>query len=500
MSDNMEKPRPQDEVAGTGNGQDITRPYIAGLMLPHDRVLSGRGGGDLSIYEQLLSDPQVKTVCEQRRNAVTQATWQVDAASDSVIDEAAAEFIRRMLHKIGFDRLTDLMLYCVFYGFSVAEILYEVVGGKLEWKEFKVRNRRRFRFDAQGNLRLLTPGNMATGTPCPAPYFWHIATGADNSDEPYGIGLGHWLYWPVLFKRNGTKFWMIFLEKFGMPTATGQYESGATPEEKRALLNALRAIQSDSGVIYPKGMEINLLEAARSGSADYKVLHETMDEAIAKAALGQTMTSQDGSSQAQANVHMSVRQDIIKSDSDLVCESFNLGPVKWLVDFNFAGAGLPRVYRMLEAEEDLDKAAETDSKIIDMGFKPSLEYVREKYGEHWEEKVLAPIDAAVSPEIKPVPGNANFAELIDPFAALLQTNSDRQDVLVESAAVLASEWEKFVGPQFAELQTLLDETQDLDLFSERLIELADNKPNEAFVLALQKAGFGAQLLARVPKQ
>lgn len=380
----VDQPKASQEIATTGDGRDITRPFTQGLLIANDKILSGRGGSDLKIYEQVLSDPQVKAVCEQRRNAVIQAPWQVDAASDSPRDEQAAEYLREQLLKVGWDNVTDKMLFGVFYGFSAAELLWEVQGDKLGWKAIKVRNRRRFRFDQNSELRLITPGNPSPGEPAAPPYFWHFATGTDNDDEPYGVGLGHWLYWPVLFKRNGIKFWLIFLEKFGMPTAIGKYGTNASADEKKKLLQATQAIQIDSGVIIPDGMVLELLEAARSGSADYKVLHDTMDETIMKAALGQTMTSQDGSSQAQANVHMDVRQDIIKSDSDLVCESFNLGPVKWLIEYNFPGAGLPRVYRMLEQEEDLDKQADTDTKVSKLGFKPGLEYVKETYGEHWE--------------------------------------------------------------------------------------------------------------------
>ncbi|MCZ3099976.1 DUF935 domain-containing protein, partial [Acinetobacter baumannii] len=96
-----------------------------------------------------------------------------------------------------------------------------------------------------------------------------------------------------------------------------RFDPGATPEERQRLLAALRAIRTDAGVIIPKGMEIELLEAARSGTGDYKTLHDTMDETIAKAILGQTMTTDNGSSKSQAEVHMEVRQDIVKADADL---------------------------------------------------------------------------------------------------------------------------------------------------------------------------------------
>ncbi|WP_449423647.1 phage portal protein family protein, partial [Rhodanobacter lindaniclasticus] len=57
----------------------------------------------------------------------------------------------------------------------------------------------------------------------------------------------------MLFKRNGLKFWLIFLEKFGMPTGVGKYDATATDGEKAKLLQAVRAIQTDSGMIIPKG-------------------------------------------------------------------------------------------------------------------------------------------------------------------------------------------------------------------------------------------------------
>lgn len=499
-------PRPvvNREIASTGDGRDITRAFTGELLLPYDRILSGRGGNDLLIYELVRSDPQVHAMLEQRRNAVIQAPWQVEAASDSAIDKEAAAFLETQLKAIGWDRVTGLMLFGNFYGFSVGELLWDVQGNRLGWKGVKVRNRRRFRFGKDHDLRLITARNLYPGEEAGPPNFWHFATGADHDDEPYGLGLAHWLYWPVLFKRNGIKFWLTFLEKFAGPTGVGKYDANSTKEEREKLLAATRAMQVDSGIIIPKEMQIELLEAARSGTGDYKTLHDTMDETIAKVVLGQTMTSQDGSSEAQANVHMDVRQDLVKADSDLVCESFNLGPVRWLMQFNFPNAGLPRVYRMLEAEADLDEKADTDTKIQALGFKPSLAYVQETYGAHWE---LRPVTTAPTPSmagaiIEPdLTARVEFSDPGNMLDAARAENAANQQLLVDGAAALAEGWREFVGPRVAELTALLDETGDLKLFGERLVEMAaaDRAPNPAFVTALERAGFGAQLLGRVPK-
>lgn len=502
----MSSPTLGQEIATSGDGRDITRPFVGPLLVPADRVLKARGAGDLLIYEQVLSDPQVKACFEQRRSAVTSCEWQVEAASDRPIDKHAADFIEKQIRKIGFDNVTSMMLYSVFYGYAAAEIIYELDDGLIGWKAIRVRNRRRFRFKADGELRMLTVHNQLEGEPCPAPYFWHIATGADHDDEPYGIGLGHWCYWPALFKRNGIAFWLTFLEKFASPTALGKYPSAGTDATGVSkLLAALSAIRTDSAVAIPEGMTVELLEAARSGTADYKVLHDTMDETISKAILGQTMTTDNGSSKSQAEVHMDVRQDIVKADADLICESLNLGPIRWLTMFNFAGAEPPRVFRVVEEPEDAGKLAERDKKVMDMGYKPGLDYIRETYGDHWAEKVeVAGLDEGPNVAIgrarladgAVLPGDeAAFAAASD-IERQRADAQDRIDALVEQASKFGLEWRTFVAPRVEELQVLLDQADDLQAFRARVVELADAPPNTDLAEALARCNFAAQLLGR----
>jgi hypothetical protein len=152
----------------------------------------------------------------------------------------------------------------------------------------------------------------------------------------------------------------------------GQVRHRCNRWEKAKLLQATRAIQTDSGIIMPKGMELDLLEAGRSGTADYKALQDYMDATIQKVVLGQTASTQGtpgklGNDQLQREV----RRDIITSDADLVCESFNKGPARWLTEWNFPGAAIPRVYRVTEEPEDLDATASRDKKISTWATSPS---------------------------------------------------------------------------------------------------------------------------------
>lgn len=106
----MEKPALGREIATSGDGRDITRPFISGLQVPNDSILQRRGGNDLRVYEEILSDAQVKTVWGQRQLAVVSREWKVEAGGDRPIDQAAAEHLEQQLQRVGWDRVTSKML------------------------------------------------------------------------------------------------------------------------------------------------------------------------------------------------------------------------------------------------------------------------------------------------------------------------------------------------------------------------------------------------------
>lgn len=382
-------PKPEmREIATTVDGRDITRGYVDPMMLQPttDSVLKIRGAGNYDVYKQVLRDDQVKSCFGQRQLAVTGKEWAVDPGGSSRQDKKAADSLREKIEHIGFDKKTEMMLYGLFYGFAVAEAMWAHDGREVALDKIIVRDRQRFGYDGAGRLRMKTFSDP-DGELMPDRKFWAFACGGDHDDEPYGIGLAHWLYWPVFFKRNGLKYWLVFLEKFGQPTAKGQYPDSALPHEKSKLLEALGAINTDSGIIVPKGMEIELLEATRSGTADYTALYDRMDRAIAKVLLGQT-ASTEGTAGRLGNddLQSDVRDDIVKADADLVCESFNMTIARWLSEWNYPNAAPPRVYRKCEPEEDLNKTAERDQKVVDMGFRPTLRHIQDTYGGDWEQK------------------------------------------------------------------------------------------------------------------
>lgn len=471
------------ELAGTGEGNDITRPYLGPLALPDDSVLRKRGGGRLDIYKEVLNDDEVKSAFTQRQDAVISREWKVEPGGDKPIDIEAADAMSELLKSVGFDRVTKLMHYGVFYGYAVAELIYGIKDNLYWIDDIKVRDRRRFRFTPTGELRLLTPNNMYEGVACDAPYFWHYATGADHDDEPYGLGLAHWLYWPSFFKRNDIKFWLIFLEKFGMPTAVGKYGTGATTEQKRDLLALTRAIQTDSGIIIPETMNLDLLQIARSGAGDYKSFYDSMNEAIRRVTVGQ-ITSSGGASSSiggDESLQAAVLASIAKSDSDVMCESWNRGPGTWFTQMNFPGAAVPQVSRIFDEPEDLKSLSERDKNIIEStGYRPTLAVIQDKYGGEWEEKPQTQVAGTTKTE-----KNVEFAEQQqNNFAPVLQSNRLNTEI-----QAVTDKW-------INQIKELVDNVQSLEELRDRLFELIPDMQLDDYAEVMAQALTAANLAGR----
>lgn len=485
MSAKPSTPRPETgrEFASTGDGRDITRPWVGSLALSEDSVLQHRGAPDLKIYREVLSDDEVKSAFSQRQDALISREIKVEAGGERPVDIEAADAMRQQIDALGFDRITRLMHYGVFYGYAVSELIYGVRDNLLWIDEIKVRDRRRFRFSPKGELRLLTPQNIAAGEACESPYFWSFATGADHDDEPYGLGLAHWLYWPTYFKRNDIKFWLIFLDKFGMPTVAGKHPEGATPEQKRNLLALTRAISTDSGVIMPEGMTLEMLSAARSGAADYQAMYNAMNEAIRRVTVGQISSSGGASKGIGGNESLQdkVLDSIVKADADVICESWNRGPGKWFTEFNFPDAAVPVVSRVFDEAEDLRDRAERDKLISETtGYRPTLATVKETYGGEWELKP-EPVSGLPSAAIP-----ASFAE-----SAPAQT-----DTVTLMAGRLNTELGPVMDSWISQIKTLVDTVQTADELRDGLTALIPDMSLDDYARILGEAMSAAALAGR----
>ena len=381
------------ELSGILGGRDYTRGVIdaSHLLDPQDQVLLEEGHGDYAVYEDLARDDMVWSAMQQRRAATINLPFEVVAGGESARDKAAAEALDDTLRALtapaadagvrrvtGFDAACDQMLWCVLYGFSAAEMIWGRDGRHVTIDAIRVRNRKRFRFDGKYRLRLLTTQNTMPGEEMPDKKFWLMQNGADNADEPYGRGLGHQLYWLVLFKRHEMTHWLTASDKFGIPNLLLSHEDDLSPEDELKLEQKIRDWQAGTGILLPEKVKAELMAAGRGGTLDFAAFHAGLDRAIVRTVLSETMTTDDGSSRSQAEVHMEVRKEITAMDALLLAESF--APVSaWLTDWNYPGAATPTVRRVLDPPRDQKEQVLIDKELSGMGFRLSRDYVEARY-------------------------------------------------------------------------------------------------------------------------
>lgn len=516
---------PLGEIAPIDDGMSPLRldslkasdPFVA-LLEPTDSVLQSKGGiANLKVYTELLRDDQVASTWAQRRLALTSCETIVEPGADDALSKAAAKALQAELDSLNWDDITDKALYAAFFGWGVAEIMWRPAqpgdaSPSVCFDRIVVRDRARFRFDRERNLHLWTTGSG--WRQMPDRKFWSVVSGGDHHDQLYGLGIANALFWPVFFKRNDIKFWLIFLEKFGMPTAIGKMTEGQLndPEQRKKGLAMLRQIASDAGVLVPvndKGEAIvELLEAARSGAADYESLQRVMNEAISKVVVGQTMTSDKGAGgKAQGEVHERVAMRITRADSDLLCGGFNVGPARWWTEWNFPGATPPRVYRHTEPPEDLNARAERDGKIVALGYEPEESYIVETYGKGWKKKATPTIDPlqrmAGMFDAGQLPGEqaAQFAEGEAAALALLRS-ARRQDqrALYDAARAFADQYQTIVGQRVEHVLRAAEFSEDPETFRRNLDSILAEAPAEGAMDKLIRAFSSSRLLAALRGQ
>jgi phage gp29-like protein len=424
------------------DGFAVGEEWLRQLAVNPDSILQREGVQDLKLFDALLDDDVAKTAFGQRLLAVVEQPWIVEPGNpDDPRSVKAADDLRAMINMLGWDRITKLMLYAHWYGFAVAEGIFEMRehdGRTIVWlSDVVVPDRKWFAFTNEGELRMRTPVD-AEGVPVPVNKFWTYRTGGTHDFAHYGLGLAHWCYWPVWFKRNVMQFWTMYLEKYGQPTAIVPFMPGADDAAVSAALAIGTAIGQDSAVAYPASsnnpdgydMKPELLEATRSGGADsYDQFIEKMNDALRGAIIGQPGTSarmSTGLGSGQSDVQEGVKDTQAEADSDELHESFNSTFPRWLTLWNHGpDVAAPTVYRNFDDAEDLDTIAERDGKLDELGWRRKDDSFRETYGDGYERKPEPVTPPALAGQRGKILGAANDDNPADQRVAVFAAGDPR---------------------------------------------------------------------------
>ena len=388
-----------------------------------DEVLrfESRGKDPRTFYRQLTQDPRVFAVLQKRYTNVISGDLVVEPGrrkglSATRADKKAAEMVEYQIREMGKDTTMELeeraakahfasgftsfslgMMDAILMGYSVGEIIWGRDGTECVVEEIKMRDQRRFSFVKNRDdfeLHLHKAYGSLDTEPLPPRKFITYTWG--SSDDPYGLGLGNRLYWPVFFKRKGLAFWGTFLEKHGIPTVWAKSNS-SDPAERGKLFSAAKALMSDSVVVTDTEDVIELLEAARgaANTNSYEQLHNAMNKAITILIVGSELSTDinEGGSRAATVVHSQEEKNLAIKDGVELSNGPFQRLARWITWYNFTGdVATPIIYYRYPLQENLEEEARILDTLHNIGFRASteagLKYVNDKFGRGYDEPIF----------------------------------------------------------------------------------------------------------------
>lgn len=486
-----------EELAGS---VDYVRPIwsdpVADKIRPAylARILQAAREGNAHEFLTLADDMEERemhysSVLRTRKLAVSGLTPRL--VNDPNIDSKITEAVEQIIGSPRFSDLVADLLDAIAKGYSVAEIMWDRSGKHWQPAEYLWRDPRWFRFDMQDReqLKLLTEARPDIGEPLP-PYkfivhYPHLKTGLKISS-----GLARLAAVGYMCKIYTLKDWMQFLEVFGMPLRIGRYQRGANKEDINTLRRAVINLGTDAAAVIPESMKVEFVKEAvggQSGDSVFYTFAKWIDSQISKAVLGQTMTADDGSSKAQAEVHNEVREDIRDDDARKLLNTINSQLIEPFIVLNFGPQEhYPRVEFPIEESTDVAAFCDGLAKLIPLGLKVSQPWVRKRLGApepEADEELLAP-----PPADKATVKAANREGLKDLTSEVIF----REDELEEIAADELEDWEPMMSEIQGPIEKALKSASSFEDFLEQLKALGDSITPTQFTARLARAAFKAR--------
>lgn len=365
-----------DEFVAAG----LTPARMAGIL--RDAAM-GEMAEFLTLAEEMEErETQYMSVLSTRKRALQGIEPQVEAASDDPEDQAIADAVRERIaeHPDFFDLVGDAM-DALAKGYSVIEIIWQADAGQWVPERFEWHDPRLFVFDRETRreLRKRLQSDFNGEALEPFKFIRHVPR--LKSGIPARNGLARLALWSFLLKSYSLKDWAAFLEVHGMPLRLGKFGPGASIEDRRVLLRAVRDLGADAAAIIPKEMEIEFVETKGFSEKPFEGFADYLDKSLSKAIIGQTMTADSGGSLAQAKVHDQVRIDIKKADARQLEGTLARDLVRPFVDLNFGPrAAYPKLVIPVSEPEDIKILADALGKLLPHGLTVQMSEVRDRFG------------------------------------------------------------------------------------------------------------------------
>lgn len=182
----------------------------------------------------------------------------------------------------------------------------------------------------------------------------------------------------TILKRHSWGSWDEFEELFGIPIRIAKIAS-ASETVKNEVAGWLEEMGSAPYGVFPLGTEVDIKENAKTDSFNvfYKKI-EALDKELSKLFLHQTMTTENGASKAQGNVHENTLGELVYNDEKLMLSFLNNRLVPAMRKLGYV---IPEnAVITVEKTKDPKEQIEIDGVLMQNGYVLKQQYLEEVYG------------------------------------------------------------------------------------------------------------------------
>jgi len=284
----------------------------------------GRRRDLLNLYDDLMIDTRLSSVVEKRVLPITNSEWVFTDASGKEND-----IIKALIDTPAFESILEEAQNTIAYGPVVMELMNDA-NGQLA---VSIIPRKHTRTD-KGIIVINDSDEVGIDYRNPPYVNYCLEVG---KPDDYGLLFKAAPF--VIFKKGNFSDWAQYAEIFGMPMRIGKYDINDLTS-KTFLEQSLEGAGSASWMAIPKETDLEIKESKATGDgALYRELKNACNEELTILFLGQTMTTENGSSKAQGQVHLEVEEAIHKKDRRRVRRILNQHLIPILENLGYPVSG-----------------------------------------------------------------------------------------------------------------------------------------------------------------
>ena len=329
----------------------------------------------LNIYADVVLDPHLTSVLTTRKINVLGKGYKV-------VDADGTEDVKltKLLTRLWFRQLCDHAIESKFYGHSLVEFMPPVDG---EFHQVSLIPRQ-YVFPEAHLVRSMP--SMIVGVdyeedPQYAPWILEIG-------ERHDFGLLLKASPVVIWKKTVMGAWASFTEMFGMPYRA---VSGAMDGPQMEQVNEMMAAMGQAGYgVFPEGVTLDFIAPSTGNALLYDKFLERSNSELSKLVMGQTMTTDSGSSRSQGEVHERVADQYTKDDAVWLADWINETLFPFLLLHGYPMAGYSFAFDDTESLSKAEQFLIVSGIMKDSGFRVTQKYLEDTFGVELEEMPAPP--------------------------------------------------------------------------------------------------------------